>query len=139
MLLIEPPLTFDEWAGRDLGDAAFQALFHDYCDRYVKTVLSLPRHQLLKIWWELSRGLGQCDVGPELLHVIVEREIKEREYEASGKVAKLVILSALVDVIAQQGVAVHAKTRSLLCQCGRLLPAVLMMAVHDHFGMLQVN
>ncbi len=137
MLLIEPPLTVGEWVKSRDVEEHFQHRFALYCDQYASAVLSLPKTQLLKIWQELARGLQSCDVGPELLHVSVERELSEGDFEATSKLAKLVVLYALVDAIEQQGVQVTAKTRQLLQNCRQLAPCVLLLAVHDHFGMLQ--
>ena len=80
-------------------------------------VLSLPKRQLSKMWAELVKGLQQCDVGPEFLHLIVERELKEEDFEAGTKVANLVALSAMIDALSGQGLQISEKTRKLLHLC----------------------
>lgn len=137
MLLISPPLSPDEWVTSRIDDERFRWQFAHYCYRYINAVLSLPKPQLVKIWRELCRGMHNCDVGPELLHVIVERELSEEEFEATSKLAKLIVLCALTPAIERKTIQLGAKTKELLIKCQQFIPWVLMVAVQDHFGMLQ--
>lgn len=139
MLLIEAPLTPEEWTQSRVEDPSFQMAFSAYCARYRAAVLALPKQQLLKIWEALARELRQCDVSPELLHVIVEREIREAVYEASSKAAKLIVLTALAHELARRGFRLTAETNRRLEICQRRIPQILAFAVSDHYGFLQVG
>jgi hypothetical protein len=138
MLLLDPPLSRENWISSKPDDPRFRDLFHGYCSAYAQAVLSLPKIQLLRVWGQLVAGLRDCLVGPELIHVVVEREFREQDYEPSSKVAKLVVLLALIDVLSTQGIPIRQQTRRILQQCRQTLPQILASAVSDHFGVLKV-
>jgi hypothetical protein len=137
MLLVEPPQAFEEWTRSLLDHARLAYLFSVYCERYRAAVLSQPNEELSRIWAQLSQGLRQCDVSPEFLHVVIERELKEEDPEASGKAAKLILLTRMVDLLDTRGVHLHDKTRKLLDDCHALIPKTLGLAVMVHFGLLK--
>lgn len=137
MLLIDPPFSAEEWMQADIHDASFRRAFREYCRGYEAAVLALPRPQLEKILNHLLDGIADCDFGPEVLHVMVEREVKDRDFEPSSKVATLVVLRDFVQTLERSGVDIPEKTRRLYESCDELIPAILILAISDHFGLLQ--
>ena len=135
MLLIDPPLGFDDWQNANVSARSFQRRFVEYCDEYQKAVLDLPESQILKIMRELCGGLEFCAMGAETLHVVVERELREEDYEPSSKVAKLVVLCALANSLTDGDVELNKKTDAMIALCFGMMPYVLMLAVNDRFDL----
>lgn len=138
MLLIEPPLDIDEWSLAKDGEPEYQSVFQDYCEAYEHAVLALPNDQIVKVLVHLHQGLQDLSIGGDSLHTIVSRELNEENFEASNKVAKLVIVCALGQTLVQQGYDVQENTAWLLLLCRMLVPVYLGLAIDDHFGMLPV-
>ena len=139
MLLIEPPLSCDEWSNVDTDAPTFQCLFSHYCDDYMQAVLSLPLGQIGRIIAHFTSGLEHCPIAPVSFHRIVDRELSEPFFEPSGKVARLVILCALANTLQCRGQRFCNETERMLTMCREMIPICLMLAVDDHFGMLQVE
>ncbi|MBP89060.1 MAG: hypothetical protein CMJ64_20485 [Planctomycetaceae bacterium] len=136
MLLIEPPVTSEEWTDLRTQDAGFSQFFCQYCDQYFSAVLSLPGDQIGKVIEYMCGGLEEWHIDAWSFHTIVQRELQEREYEASSKVARIVILCALGETLSNHGYEMYQRTERLLNRCWELIPIVLMLAVDDHFGLL---
>jgi hypothetical protein len=139
MLLIEPPLSSSEWARLKAGCPRYEWLYADYCNAYESAVLSLPDKQIDRIVDHLMRDLEDAEVTPEALQLIIERELGEEDFEASGKVAKIVVLCALGQCLGGCGCPFSRRIRRLLQLCEELVPVFLMLAVDDHFGTLVVG
>lgn len=138
MLLIEPPLTQDEWCSLKSGFPEFQVVFEEYCRAYEVAVLSMPQDQLTKVMSHLVEQIEGDEVDEKAFHAIVLREVHEEEFEASGKVARLVVLAAMANTLEHHGCRFSERTNCLLQLCQMLIPACLRLAVDDHFGLLQV-
>jgi hypothetical protein len=139
MLLIEPPLPKCEWALRELQHSRFEPILAQYQAAYEAAVLNLPREQLGKIVAYLVRDLEGGEFQPWLLHEIVQRELLETEFEPSSKVARLIVLCALADMLIEYGHTLALPTRELLDRCIELIPVCLTLAVDDHFGFLPLS
>lgn len=138
MLLIEPPLTSEEWSSLKAGFPEYQAMFEEYCQSYEIAVLSMPQDQLTKVMSHLVECVEGDEVDEAAFHSIVLREVHEEDFEASSKVAKLVVLSAMANTLEHHGCEFTERTTCLLQLCRMLIPACLRLAVDDHFGLLQV-
>jgi hypothetical protein len=137
MLLIEPPLALAEWSRvKFLAPRPGRSLDR-YCRSYESAVLSLPDGQLRKIVLHLLLDYEHCEVGPEAFHRIVERELTEEEFEPSSKVARLMVLDSLADMLRDEGIEVLPQTRRMLTFGREVIPLVLLHAIDDHFGVLQ--
>ena len=139
MLLIEPPLTGEEWGHLKASDASLGCFLNHYCSDYVSAVLALPHKQIFKVLRYLAEGFENDTVTPDSFHRIVQCELSEHEYEASGKVARLVILCALAETLESRGYGLQRRTKRLINRCWELIPEVLTMAVDDHFGLLTAD
>jgi hypothetical protein len=139
MLVIEPPLTGEEWGHLKASDASLGCFLNHYCSDYFSVVLALPSDQIFKVLAYLVRGLENEAVTPDSFHRIVQRELSEHEYEASGKVARLVILCALAETLENRGYRLQRRTRRLINRCWQLIPEVVTMAIDDHFGLLTAD
>ena len=138
MLLIEPPITLDEWCSLKAGFPEYQTAFEDYCRNYEIAVLSMPQDQLTKVMTHLVSIVEGDEVDEAAFHSIVLREVHEEDFEASNKVARLVVLSAMANTLEHHGCAFSERTSCLLQLCRMLIPACLRLADDDHFGRLQV-
>lgn len=133
MLLLEPTAAVDDLRA-DAPSRRQREKFADYCHQYQEEVLSLPPDQLGRILAYLVRGLEHCHLGPEVFHTIIERELREQDFELSGKVARLVVLAALAESLEQRGLKLTRRTQSLVQICRGLIPVVLQAALRDHVG-----
>jgi hypothetical protein len=136
MLLIDPPLTKCEWSLRGLQQAQFEQVLDEYRAAYEAAVLALPREQLAIIVGDLVQGLGKSEFRPELLYEILRRELLEEEFEPSRKVARLIVLCALADMLLDYGHTLEQRTQDALDFCRDMIPLCLTLAVDAHFGFL---
>lgn len=136
MLIINPPLSRDDWRNARVRDRQFRVLFSDYCNAYQSSVLSLPENQIDRILRHMTRGMERVRIGPAVLHMIVENELREQEFELSSKVARLIILDALGSSL-NDYIEIQPEIMVLLRNCRELIPAVLMMAVNDHYAFIE--
>ena len=74
-----------------------------------------------------------------MFHQIVERELGESFFEPSGKVARLVILCAFANTLRGRGHRFCSETKRMLRLCREMIPVCLMLAVDDHYGLLQIE
>jgi hypothetical protein len=136
MLLLDPPLPHDDWEWLIPGSPEFDCCLSRYTCEYESAVLSLPGCQLAKILaWLVRNHRGQvADV--ETFHEIVLRELEEQWWEASNKAASLVVLCALANSLHGDVIRVLPKTQQLLRTCRAMLPFVLVIAINDHYGLI---
>ena len=139
MLLLEPPLSCEEWISAKAGFPDHQSAFEEYCEQYELAVLSLPQDQLQKVVRYLVAEIDGDEVDADAFHAVLLREANEDEFEPSNKVARLVVLSALANTIEMHGCAFGERTACLLQLCRMLMPVCLKLAIDDHYGLLQVS
>ena len=139
MLLLEPPLTCQEWISAKAGCPDHQSAFEDFCERYELAVLGLPQDQLQKIVRYLVEEIEGDEVDAGAFHAVLLREANEEEFEPSNKVARLVVLSALANTLELHGCMFGERTECLLQLCRMMVPVCLKLAIDDHYGLLEVS
>ena len=101
--------------------------------------MSLPHEQISKVLANVTSGFERCPVDRHSFHGIVERELNERYFEPGTKVAKLIILCALANTLCRRGHRFCNGTRRVLRLCRDMIPVCLMLAVDDHYEILQTQ
>ena len=137
MLLIEPPYTCQQWMKLDRTSAGFQEWLIRFTETYIDEVLSQADDWLRQVAQCLVGDLDADRDSDRDLHRIMLREVRERNFEPSGKVARLVVLCELGYALLDRD-CLPGDTRELLELCEELLPEYLLLAIDDHFGVMSV-
>ena len=132
MLLIDPPFE----CLSDSHSAYAKAEFRKFQRTYEQKVLDLPFPTLNRVLRYLNRDFHGRPMTAAILHQVVERELSDVDAEASGKVARLVILGAFARSLEDLGVSVMESTKVLLSLCERQVPTYLKLAIADHLGIV---
>lgn len=136
MLLVAPPFEEEKWHSINRDSGHFRRTIDRYCDTYADAVVSLPEQQVTQSLNWLFRDFDHAEFSQLTLQSAIERELGEEHWEATSKVAALVLLCAMSESLLHKTDPLSAETEKLLGICGDLIPQILVVAIDDHFGLV---